>query len=172
MNNPDNPAEDMYLQCIANAHRYLWVTTPYFAVEDAVVRALCMASDSGVDVRVMLPGVPDHKYTQIVAGAYYETLLRHGVKVYEFTPGFLHTKSLVADGEIALLGTINMDYRSFQLHYECGAAFYGAPVIGDVVKDMEGIMARSEAVDLARWKKRSWFKKVLEKVLRVFSIWM
>ena len=65
-----------------------------------------------------------------------------------------------------------MDYRSFQLHYECGAAFYGAPVIGDVVKDMEGIMARSEAVDLARWKKRSWFKKVLEKVLRVFSIWM
>ena len=172
MNNPDNPAEDMYLQCIANAHRYLWVTTPYFAVEDAVVRALCMASDSGVDVRVMLPGVPDHKYTQIVAGSYYETLLRHGVKVYEFTPGFLHTKSLVADGEIALLGTINMDYRSFQLHYECGAAFYGAPVIGDVVKDMEGIMARSEAVDLARWKKRSWFKKVLEKVLRVFSIWM
>ena len=172
MNNPDNPAEDMYLQCIANAHRYLWVTTPYFAVEDAVVRALCMASDSGVDVRVMLPGVPDHKYTQIVAGSYYETLLRHGVKVYEFTPGFLHTKSLVADGEIALLGTINMDYRSFQLHYECGTAFYGAPVIRDVVKDMEGIMARSEAVDLARWEKRPWFKKVLEKALRVFSIWM
>ena len=107
-----------------------------------------------------------------MAGSYYERLLRHGVKIYEFTPGFLHTKSLVADGEMALLGTINMDYRSFQLHYECGVAFYGSPVIADVVRDMEGIMERSAAVDLERWQKRSGFRKVLEKVLRMFSIWM
>ncbi len=172
MNNPDNPAEDLYLQCITNAHRSIWLTTPYFAVEDHIVRALCIAADSGVDVRLMLPGIPDHKYTQIVAGSYYERLLRHGVKIYEFTPGFLHTKSLVADGEMALLGTINMDYRSFQLHYECGVAFYGSPVIADVVRDMEGIMERSAAVDLGRWQKRSGFRKVLEKVLRMFSIWM
>ena len=172
MNNPDNPAEDMYLQCIANAHRSLWLTTPYFAVEDSMVRALCMAAGSGVDVRLMLPGIPDHKYTQIVAGSYYERLLRHGVKIYEFTPGFLHTKSLVADGELALLGTINMDYRSFQLHYECGVAFYGAQVIADVVRDMEDIQSRSSPVDPEGWARRSWFKKALEKVLRVFSIWM
>ena len=172
MNNPDNPAEDLYFQCISNAHKFVWVTTPYFAVEDGIVRALCMAADSGVDVRLMLPGIPDHRYTQIVAGSYYERLLRHGVKIYEFTPGFLHTKSLVADGEIALLGTINMDYRSFQLHYECGVAFYGAPVIGDVVRDMKEIMERSTAVELERWEKRSGFKKLLEKVLRIFSIWM
>ena len=172
MNNPDNPAEDMYLQCIANAHRSLWLTTPYCAVEDSMVRALCMAAGSGVDVRLMLPGIPDHKYTQIVAGSYYERLLRHGVKIYEFTPGFLHTKSLVADGELALLGTINMDYRSFQLHYECGVAFYGAQVIADVVRDMEDIQSRSSPVDPEGWARRSWFKKMLEKVLRVFSIWM
>lgn len=137
-----------------------------------MVRALCMAAGSGVDVRLMLPGIPDHKYTQIVAGSYYERLLRHGVKIYEFTPGFLHTKSLVADGELALLGTINMDYRSFQLHYECGVAFYGAPVIADVVRDMEDIQSRSSPVDPEGWARRSWFKKMLEKVLRVFSIWM
>ncbi|MDE7055531.1 MAG: cardiolipin synthase, partial [Oscillospiraceae bacterium] len=172
MNNPDNPAEDMYLQCISNAHRYLWVTTPYFAVEDAMVRALCMAADSGVDVRILLPGIPDHKYTQIVAGSYYERLLRHGVKIFEFTPGFLHTKSLVADGEAALLGTINMDYRSFQLHYECGVALYGAPVIGTLERDMREIMERSRAVDAKEWGKRPWFRKMLEKVLRIFSIWM
>ena len=172
MNNPDNPAEDMYLQCISNAHSSIWLTTPYFAVEDAVVRALCMAADSGVDVRLMLPGIPDHKYTQIVAGSYYERLLLHGVKIYEFTPGFLHTKSLVADGEIALLGTINMDYRSFQLHYECGVVFYGAPVIADVVRDMEDIVSRSELVEPERWEKRSWLRKMLEKLLRIFSIWM
>ena len=172
MNNPDNPAEDMYLQCIANAHRSLWLTTPYFAVEDSMVRALCMAAGSGVDVRLMLPGIPDHKYTQIVAGSYYEQLLRHGVKIYEFTPGFLHTKSLTADGEIAILGTINMDYRSFQLHCECGAVFYGAPVIADVLRDMEDIQSRSSLVDPKAWAGRSRFKKMLEKVLRVFSIWM
>lgn len=172
MNNPDNPAEDMYLQCISNAHSSIWLTTPYFAVEDAVVRALCMAADSGVDVRLMLPGIPDHKYTQVVAGSYYERLLLHGVKIYEFTPGFLHTKGLVADEEIALLGTINMDYRSFQLHYECGVVFYGAPVIADVVRDMEDIVSRSELVEPERWEKRSWLRKMLEKLLRIFSIWM
>ena len=172
MNNPDNPAEDVYLQCISNAHRSVWLTTPYFAVEDHIVRALCIAADSGVDVRLMLPGVPDHKYTQIVAGSYYERLLRHGIKIYEFTPGFLHTKSLVADGELALLGTINMDYRSFQLHYECGVVFYGAPVIAGVVRDMEDIMGRSAALSLEAWQKRSWFRKILEKILRIFSIWM
>lgn len=172
MNNPDNPAEDVYFQCITNARRSLWLTTPYFAVEDSMVRALCMAAGSGVDVRLMLPGIPDHKYTQIVAGSYYETLLRHGVKIYEFTPGFLHTKSLTADGEVAILGSINMDYRSFQLHCECGVVFYGAPVIADVLRDMEDIQSRSRQVDPKSWAKRSRFKKILEKVLRVFSIWM
>ena len=172
MNNPDNPAEDLYLQCISNAHRSVWLTTPYFAVEDGIVRALCMAADSGVDVCLMLPGIPDHRYTQIVAGSYYERLLRHGVKIYEFTPGFLHTKSLMADGEIALLGTINMDYRSFQLHYECGVVFYGGSVIDSVTADMRSVMERSALVDLARWEKRSRIKKMLEKILRIFSIWM
>ena len=172
INNPDNPAEDVFLQCISNAHDYVWLTTPYFAVEDSVVRALCLAADSGVDVRLMLPGIPDHKYTQIVAGSYYEKLIAHGVKVYEFTPGFLHAKSFVADGEVAMVGTINMDYRSFQLHYECGVMLYGAPAIADIRQDMERIITRSAPVDLEVWKKRSWFRKAVEKVLRIFSIWM
>lgn len=172
INNPDNPAEDVFLQCIANAHHYVWLTTPYFAVEDSVVRALCLAADSGVDVRLLLPGIPDHKYTQIVAGSYYEKLISRGVKIYEFTPGFLHAKSFVVDGEVAMVGTINMDYRSFQLHYECGVMLYGAAAIAEVRKDMEGIISRSAPVDLEIWKKRAWFRKMAEKVLRVFSIWM
>ena len=172
INNPDNPAEDVFLQCIANAHDYIWLTTPYFAVEDGVVRSLCVAADSGVDVRLMLPGIPDHKYTQIVAGSYYEKLISHGVKIYEFTPGFLHAKSFVVDGEVAMVGTINMDYRSFQLHYECGVMLYGADAITAIRQDMERIISRSAPVDLEVWRRRSWLKKVVEKVLRVFSIWM
>jgi len=172
INNPDNPAEDVYLQCISNAREYIWMTTPYFAVEDAVVRSLCMASDSGVDVRLCLPGIPDHKYTQIVAGSHYERLLEHGVKIYEFTPGFLHAKSFVADGQVAMVGTINMDYRSFQLHYECGVMLYDMPAIGAILEDMESVMSQSKLVELQTWKKRSKIRKLLEKVLRVFSIWM
>ena len=172
INNPDNPAEDAFLQCIASAHDYVWLTTPYFAVEDSVVRALCLAGDSGVDVRLLLPGIPDHRYTQIVAGSYYERLLSHGVKIYEFTPGFLHAKSFVVDGEAAMVGTVNMDYRSFQLHYECGVMLYGAAAIAEIRRDLEGIIARSAPVDGEKWRRRSWLRKAAEKVLRVFSLWM
>ena len=171
-NNPDNPAEDMYLQCITNAHEYIWLTTPYFAVEDSVVRALCMAADSGVDVRLLLPGIPDHKYTDIVAHSHYGRLLEHGVKLYEFSPGFLHAKSFVADGEAAFVGTVNMDYRSFQLHYECGVMLYGSEAITPLLEDMRDIMARSRQVEGARWEKRPWLTRILEKLLRIFSIWM
>lgn len=172
INNPADPAEDIFLQCIHNAHEYIWLTTPYFAVEDCVVRALCMAADSGVDVRLMLPGIPDHKYTDIVAGSYYQTLLSHGVKIYRFTPGFLHAKTFVADSEVAMVGTVNMDYRSFKLHYECGVMLYGADVIASIKMDMERVMARSEMLQPEQWKKRSWIKRMAEKILRLFSIWM
>lgn len=171
-NNPENPAEDLYIQCISSARRSIWITTPYLAVEDSVVRALCAAADGGVDVRLMLPGIWDHWYTKIVAGSYYERLLTHGVKIYEFTPGFLHAKSFVADGEAAMVGTVNMDYRSFQLHYENGVMLYGAEAVGDIQQDLTDVMARSAPVDLAAWRKRRWSRRALEKVLRVFSIWM
>ena len=171
-NNPENPAEDIYHHCITNAHEYIWLTTPYFAVEESVVQALCVAADSGVDVRLMLPGIPDHKYTEIVAHSHYDRLLRHGVRLYEFTPGFLHAKSFVADGETAMVGTVNMDYRSFQLHYECGVMLYGSDTIGAILQDMEDIMAHSTQIQAEQWGKRPWLRRVLEKILRVFSIWM
>lgn len=172
INNPDNPAEDLFLQCIAHAQSHIWLTTPYFAVEDSMVHALCMAALSGVDVRLCLPGVWDHRYTKIVAGSYYETLLASGVKIYHYTPGFLHAKSFLADDEVAMVGTVNMDYRSFQLHYENGVMLYGCDAILELRRDMEGIMARSEPVDGEAWKNRSKFRKVMERVLKIFSIWM
>ncbi|MBR2896017.1 MAG: cardiolipin synthase [Oscillospiraceae bacterium] len=172
LNNPDNPAEDIFLQCIHNAHDYIWLTTPYFVVEDSIIRALCTAADSGVDVRLMLPGIPDHKYTDIVAGSYYERLLSHGVKIYRFQPGFLHAKTFIADGDVAMVGTINMDYRSFQLHYECGVMLYGIDAISDIRKDLEQVIQHSKAVDLETWRKRSCFRHIAERILKIFSIWM
>lgn len=172
LDQPDNLAEDLFFHCITNARRSIWITTPYFAVEDSMVRALCAAADGGVDVRLLLPGIPDHKYTQIVARSRYERLLEHGVKVYEFTPGFLHAKSFLVDDELAFLGTVNMDYRSFHLHYECGVMLYQVPALQEIRRDMEDIMVRSKRLEAAAWGKRSRLRRILEKLLRVFSIWM
>jgi len=172
INNPDNPAEDLYLQCITNAREYIWITTPYFAVEDTVVRALCIAADGGVDVRLLLPGIPDHKYTYIVYQSHYARLLAHGVKIYEYTPGFVHLKSFVVDGEVGQIGTVNMDYRSFQYHFECGVVLYKVEAIEAIRKDLEGIIRGSKRIDAKEWGKRRWYRKVLEKVLRIFAIWM
>lgn len=99
LNNPDNPVEAVYLQLIASAKRMLYITTPYYAVEESIQEALCIAADAGVDVRLMIPAIPDKKLVYLVAETYWGDLLRHGVKIYKYTPGFVHAKSVMADGK-------------------------------------------------------------------------
>ena len=172
LNNPDNPAEDMYLQMIANARRFLYITTPYFVPDDTVLRALCVAGDGGVDVRLMLPDIPDHRYTDLVAESHFGTLLEHGVKVYRYTPGFLHQKTVMVDREAAFVGSVNMDYRSFQLHYECGVVLYGSGAIEEILEDMDAIVEQSHAVTPEEWRQRKWYRRAVEPLLRIFAIWM
>jgi len=172
LNNPENPAEDLYLQMIATAKDFVYITTPYLAIEEAMVQALCIAAGSGVDVRLFMPGIPDHKYTYLAAGAYYDRLLSHGVKIYEYTPGFLHSKLLVADGEAAVVGTVNMDYRSFQLHYECGVALYGMSAVEHILRDIAHVRAQSREILLPQWRKRNVFRRMAESLLRLVNIWM
>ncbi len=171
-NNPDNPAEDVYLQLITNAKRFLYMTTPYFIPDENVLRALCIAGDGGVDVRLMLPEIPDHRYTDLVAESYFGELIRHGVKVYRYTPGFLHGKSIMVDREIAVVGSVNMDYRSFELHCECGVVLYGVPAIEDLLEDMDGIVEKSRQITSEDWQKRKWYRRLAEPFLRIFAIWM
>jgi len=171
-NNPDNPAEETYLQLIASAKRFLYITTPYFIPDSSVIRALCIAGDGGVDVRLMLPGIPDHRFTDLLADSYVGELLEHGVKVYRYTPGFLHAKSVMVDREVAFVGTVNMDYRSFELHYEDGVLLYGMGVVEDLLEDLDAVAAQSRQVTLEEWKKRKWYRRVLEPLLRIFAIWM
>ena len=171
-NNPENPAEDVYLQMITGARRFLYITTPYFIPDDTMLRALCVAGDGGVDVRLMLPGIPDHKYTDLVADSFVGTLLAHHVKVYRYTPGFLHSKSVMVDREAAFIGSVNVDYRSFQLHYECGVMLYGMSAIEDLLEDMDAILTQSHEITAEEWKGRKWYRRFLEPVLRLFAIWM
>ena len=171
-NNPDDPAEDVFLQLISGARRFLYITTPYFVPDNSIMRALCIAGDGGVDVRLMLPGTPDHWYADFVAESHFGELLSHGVKIYRYTPGFLHAKSVMADREAAFIGSVNMDYRSFELHYECGVMLYGAPMIESLLEDMDHIVEQSHRVTLEEWKHRSWTRRVFEPLLRLFAIWM
>ena len=142
-NNPVNTVEDTYQQLIGSANRYVWITTPYLAIDEPMIHTLSIAADSGVDVRLMLPGIPDHKFAYMVAQSYFGELLEHDVKIYTYTPGLLHAKSVVADGEMGFVGSVNMDYRSFQLHFECGALFSGSAVAA-VQEDMNRTMERAD----------------------------
>ena len=171
-NNPDNPAEDTFLQLIGSARRFLYITTPYFIPDENIMRALCIAGDGGVDVRLMLPGTPDHWYADAVADSYIGELLEHHVKVYRYTPGFLHAKSIMVDREAAFVGSVNFDYRSFELHYECGVMLYGASAIESLLEDMDGILDKSHAVTPEEWAHRGLLRRMFEPILRVFSIWM
>ena len=170
-NNPVNTAEDTFQQLISNANRYIWITTPYLAIDEPMIRTLCIAADSGVDVRLMLPGIPDHKFAYMVALSYFGELLEHDVKIFTYTPGLLHAKSVVADGDVGFVGSVNMDYRSFQLHFECGVLFSGSAVTA-VQEDMDRVMAQSERVTLQGWRERKWYIRLLGTVLRPFAMWM
>ena len=170
-NNPVNTAEDTFQQLISNANRYIWITTPYLAIDEPMIRTLCIAADSGVDVRLMLPGIPDHKFAYMVALSYFGELLEHDVKIFTYTPGLLHAKSVVADGDVGFVGSVNMDYRSFQLHFECGVLFSGSAVTA-VQGGMDRVMAQSERVTLQGWRERKWYVRLLGTVLRPFAMWM
>lgn len=124
--------KNVYLNVIQDAHSYLWITTPYLILDYEMTEALAIDALSGVDVRIITPGVPDKRLVYEVTRANYEKLLRAGVRIYEYTPGFLHAKQMVSDDKVAVVGTVNFDFRSFYLHFECGIWTYGSSAVQDV----------------------------------------
>ena len=171
-NNPVSTAEEVFLQLISLAKREVYITTPYLAISEPMIKALCVAGDSGVDVRLMMPGIPDHKLAYWVAECYFGELMSHGVKIFNYTPGLMHGKTVMADGEAAFVGSVNMDYRSFQLHFECGTVLYGADAIADLQRDMDEIMARSHQMTYPEWAHRVWYRRIIGPVLRLFAMWI
>ena len=127
--------ENVYMQMINGAREYLYITTPYLIVDDDMMSALTLAAKSGVDVRVITPYRYDKFLVHFTTRSYYKQLIDAGIKVYEYTPGFMHSKTFVSDDRRAVVGTVNMDFRSLYLHFECGAVFYDTPVVADVKKD-------------------------------------
>ena len=146
----DTPtAEDVYLNMIKGATQRLWATTPYLIITDEMTRELTLAARRGVDVRIVTPGIPDKKTVYKLTRSYYAQLARHGVRIYEWTPGFIHAKQMLADDQVAACGTINLDYRSLYLHFENGCVLYRCPALTDIAADFEHTFAQAaEVTDL------------------------
>ena len=131
----ENVGEQVYLSIINGARNYLYINTPYLIVDDGMVSALCHAAKSGVDVRIVTPHKWDKWAVHMTTRSYYRELVRAGVRIYEYTKGFIHSKTFVSDDEIATVGTVNLDYRSLYLHFECGAVMYGGRAVGQIKED-------------------------------------
>ena len=127
---------------------------------------------SGVDIRIVTPAVPDKWYVHPVTQYNYLELLEAGVKIYEYTPGFIHSKLFVSDDRVATIGTVNMDYRSFALHFECGAWINGNDTVTDIKNHFEEIFSVSKQIDFEEWKKSPFKLKLKRAVLHIFAPFM
>ena len=164
-----NIGESTYLQIIHNARKYVYITTPYLVLDNEMITALTIAAESGVDVRILTPGIPDKKLVYMITRSYYQQLHRAGVKIYEYRPGFLHAKCIVSDDDTAVVGTINMDFRSFFLHFECATCFYNSSVVGAVKQDILETINVSRRIDDMWLHNVSWVRSIVASVLRLFA---
>lgn len=161
--------QTVYLNLISKAKHYVYIMTPYLIIDDAMTTALCSAAKGGVDVRIMTPHIPDKKIIFEVTRAHYETLLEAGVKIYEYTPGFLHAKTFAVDDCYGTAGTVNLDYRSLFLHFENGVLLYDQPAILDIKKDFLETQEKCQWVTLKQCRSLPWWRKLLRDLLRIFA---
>ena len=158
--------ENIYIDILNQAQRYVYIFTPYLIISEKMIYAMQMAAKRGVDVRVVNPGIPDKKIVYRLTRSYYKYLLDAGVKIYEYTPGFLHAKSFVCDDEVAVVGTINLDYRSLYLHFECATLLYKSSTIADIKEDAIKTITESQEVFP---KKNRFYNEMIDSVLHLFA---
>ena len=163
----DNIGRDIYINMINAAKYYIYITSPYLICDYAMMGTLQTAAKKGVDVRIVTPGIPDKKFIWLMTRASYEPLIRDGVKIYEYTPGFMHAKSFVCDDIFAVCGTINLDYRSLSHHFECGVWMYNTDAVKDMKEDLINTMELSELIP-AKYAKLSRFQKLIRNIMKVF----
>lgn len=148
----DSPMDDevvgemVYLDLLNRAKDYVYIMTPYLIPDNELLTALQFAAKRGVDVRLILPGIPDKKTVYALSRSYYRQLLEAGVKIYEYTPGFVHAKVALSDDIHAVVGTINLDYRSLYHHFECAAYLYRTPVLADIRADFSQTLEKCRRV--------------------------
>ena len=160
--------EDVYLNIINQANDYVYIFTPYLIIDTDMINSLNLAAKRGVDVRIVIPGIPDKKIVYTLSESHIEPLAKAGVKVYKYTPGFVHAKVFVSDDKIATVGTINLDYRSLYLHFECGCYMENVDVIKDIKKDMIETIEKSREVGKKEISP-NFFKWIWQALLRLVA---
>lgn len=167
-----NPAEGIYMQILNTAQRYVHITSPYLIIDNTMATVLKIAAKSGIDVKIITPHIPDKWYVHPVTQYNYLELLETGVKIYEYTPGFIHSKIFVSDDCVATVGTVNMDYRSFILHFECGVWMSGVDAVADIRDDFERILSQSQEITLADWQREPVLRRMKRAILHIFAPFM
>ena len=165
----EDVGEEVYCHILNHAKKYVHIMTPYLILDSQMMDALCRAAKSGIDVKIIMPGIPDKKYAFALAKTYYKELIKAGVKIYEFTPGFVHAKIFVSDNDTATIGTINLDYRSLYLHFECGVFLYNNPVVWDVEQDFQNTLKQCRRICVADLKKISLGMSIMGRSLRMIA---
>lgn len=171
----DNPLDDepvgenVYINLLYKAKRYVYITTPYLVIDNEMMTALCSAAKSGVDVRLITPHIPDKWYVHAVTRHTYPQLVESGVRIFEYTPGFIHAKSFVVDDEYAVIGTINLDYRSLYLHFENAVWMYCTKAVGQMQEDFLKTQTVSQEITQEQCRAVPFYRRLGRSVLSVFS---
>ena len=158
--------ETVYMDILNRAKEYVHIMTPYLIIDQRMITALTFAAKRGVDVKLILPHVPDKKFAFALAKSHYKELLKAGVKIYEYTPGFVHAKVFTSDYEKAVVGTINLDYRSLYLHFECAAFLYQVDEIENIEKDFQETLAKCQEITLENMKKGTLWLRIEGRLLK------
>ncbi|MBR3250258.1 MAG: cardiolipin synthase [Erysipelotrichaceae bacterium] len=161
-------SQNIYLNILNGAKDYCYIFTPYLIIDTEMINTLILTAKRGVDVCLVTPGIPDKKIVYAITRSYYRQLIEGGVKIIEYTPGFIHSKVFVADDIVATVGTINLDYRSLYLHFENGTYIYGSKVIKEIRDDLLDAMAKGHEVTLEE-SARPFIYELIMSFLRLFA---
>ena len=165
----ENVGEEVYFHILNHAKKYVHIMTPYLILDNEMITTLTRTAKSGIEVIIIMPHIPDKWYAFVVAKTYYRELIRAGVQIYEYKPGFVHAKVFVSDDDTATVGTINLDYRSLYLHFERGVFIYNNSVVDRVERDFQETLMKCHKVSLVELRNRSLFSKITGQVLRLFA---
>lgn len=161
--------QTVYLNLINRAKKYVYITTPYLIIDYSITMALTSAAKSGVDVRIITPHIPDKKTVFEVTRAYYQELLEAGVQIFEYEPGFIHSKNFVVDDLYATVGTVNLDYRSMFLHFENGVVLYDTPTVAEIRDDFLDTQTKCLMVTETECRLVPWYRKLVRSILKIFA---
>ena len=166
---PNPVSNELYIELLSQAKDYAWFFTPYLMLGDALLDAFVRAAKRGVDVRIIMPGVPDKKLVFRMSRSFYSVLLAAGVKIYEYTPGFVHAKGCVIDDVVGTVGTVNLDYRSLFLHFENNALFYQASLLKSMKSDFLNTQKKCREMKLGENVNINFRTWILDAILRIFA---